>query len=60
MATVNGKLMTGETKIKCGRCKEKFPVKTGIKNDGYRVTAICPYCGAPKSFIMNGGKKPAV
>ncbi len=54
MSKNNGKingLCVGEERKTCRRCHEKFTIKVGVKNNGYKVKVDCPYCGEPNYFL---------
>ncbi len=42
-----------EKKITCRRCNAKFPIKVGVKNNGYRRSMNCPSCGTENTFWIN-------
>ncbi len=48
----NNSCFSREKKITCRnqQCKTRFPVKLGIKNNGYNIVVECPNCGMPNVF----------
>ena len=45
--------MVGEKKITCRKCKTKFPIKVGSKNNGCIKKVNCPNCRMENIFRVD-------
>ena len=48
---------SGEKKITCRRCGNKFLVKIGSKNNNGDRKVNCPYCGTVNTFRVDENSK---
>ncbi|MDO8424832.1 MAG: hypothetical protein Q7S70_02735 [bacterium] len=50
----NGSVCSGEKRVTCRKCSEKFTIKLGTKNSGYLIRVNCPKCGTPNVIKITG------